>query len=80
MSNEKSERSRLIAFMGNHDAFNEGQIQAGRIPHAGREGAFPAYRQAVENGRFDPCISASVCFVAGYLGNVYPSHDSRVTT
>jgi len=44
-----------------------------------RDKAYPAYRQAVSENKFDPSISASVCFVAGFLGKSFPYHDDRVT-
>lgn len=40
--------------------------------------AFRHYRNAVTRGEFAPSVAASVCFVAGYLGNDFPDHDDRI--
>lgn len=39
--------------------------------------AFNHYRTAVKQKKFKPSITASVCFVAGYLGNDFPDHNQR---
>ncbi len=43
-----------------------------------RDAAFNHYRDAVARNEFTPGVAASVCFVAGYLGNDFPEHDSRI--
>lgn len=43
-----------------------------------RDAAFGCYRDAVSHNEFVPGVAASVCFVAGYLGNDFPEHDNRI--
>ncbi len=64
--------------MNNQNAFAAGSA-AGKVRNHDRDVAFTDYRTAVELEVITPSISASVCFVAGYLGKAYPSHDNRVT-
>ena len=63
----------------NRCAFSEGQVYKDRTD-LDKYDAFDCYKKAVAMGRFEPSVSASVCFVAGYLGNDYPEHDDRVTS
>lgn len=48
------------------------------IPDCDENNAFTFYREAVRRNEFAPGIAASVCFVAGYLGNDFPEHDDRI--
>lgn len=70
-----------IKLCSNQAAFSSGIVRRMMADNGntGNTTAFPAYRAAVIAGAFDPSVSASVCFVAGFLGNEYPSHDDRVT-
>jgi hypothetical protein len=62
----------------NHFAFDAGHRMSDILGTTEHSDAFPAYRDAVVFNHFDPNVSASVCFVAGFLGNAFPSHDKRV--
>lgn len=64
----------------NHAAYNAGHDASERMETLDRDAAFPAYRKCVTENKFDPSVSAAVCFVAGFLGNGYPTHDDRVTS
>jgi len=70
----------MKTFNHNKAAYNAGHKYSESIGTMQREMAFTGYREACAANHFDPSISASVCFVAGYLGNGYPSHDNRVTS
>lgn len=48
------------------------------IDEISEDAAFTHYREAVSNNEFAPGVAASVCFVAGYLGNDFPEHDHRI--
>lgn len=63
----------------NNWAFNAGHAASERMETLDRDAAYPAYRQAVVENKFDPSVSASVCFVAGFLGKPFPKDDDRVT-
>lgn len=63
----------------NQNAFAAG-TGAGRALDHDRDSAFSQYRAACIDGVIEPSVSASVCFVAGYLGKAYPSQDERVTS
>lgn len=62
----------------NSKAYAAGEI-AGQKGYD-RDAAFNYYREDCRLKLLKPGISASVCYVAGYLGNPYPSHDNRVTS
>jgi len=64
----------------NHWAFNAGHAASEEMETLDRDAAYPAYRQAVVENKFEPSISASVCFVAGFLGKPFPKNDDRVTS
>jgi len=70
----------------NHAAYNAGHeyselMGLDAIDQSEDRGkAYGCYRFAVKHNKFDPSVSASVCFVAGFLGNPYPKHDDRVTS
>jgi hypothetical protein len=61
------------------DSNNFAAYEAGlSIEDCNEDSAFAAYREAVSRNEFQPGVAASVCFVAGYLGRDFPSHDNRI--
>ena len=64
----------------NQNAFKAGRDYSKSIQSKKRGLAFYGYRTACGDNVIAPSISASVCFVAGYLGKTFPSHDNRVTS
>lgn len=67
-------------FNHNRAAYNSGVQFSWEIDSQGRDYALGGYQACARAGDFTPSVSASVCFVAGYLGKRYPNHDDRVTS
>lgn len=58
-------------------AYESGESFRTLLKNPERDTALRCYNIAAKSGVFERGIPASVCFVAGYLGKPYPSHDER---
>ena len=63
--------------INNQAAYTKG-IEYGTLTRQQKGSAFACYRHACAEGTIVASVSASVCFVAGYVGKGYPAHDDRV--
>ena len=64
--------------INNQSAYRKG-IEYGTLTRQQRSSALDCYTHAASSdGVFSASVSASICFVAGYLGKGYPAHDDRV--